>query len=110
MSTSRRTTRDHRYDIGVLIGMAREERNDSQTKAAAHAGVSQTKWNHWEKHIVLPTVDEMDHIIHTYFPNERTKMAAIYKAAADDWERMGPPVPTRSYNTPGGKPGDPHER
>jgi DNA-binding XRE family transcriptional regulator len=111
MSTNnRRTSRDHRYDIGVLIGLAREDANHTQTKAAAFVGVSQTKWNHWEKSVALPSVEEMDSIIQLYFAHDRSKMSERYLRAVEDWDRLKPPVPTRTYDTPGGKSGDPYRR
>jgi DNA-binding XRE family transcriptional regulator len=93
-----------------LIGLAREANNHTQTMAAAAVGVSQTTWNHWEKHLRLPTVYESAKIVQFYFKGREEEMAGIYIKATDDWDRMGPPVPTRSYDTPNGKSGEPHRR
>lgn len=93
--------RDHRYDIGVLVGRAREAAQDTQTQAASKCGVkSQTRWNFIEKNIAFPTPTEMDEIISVYFPNDRAEMTRTYKIAAQQWNRRGAPAVTQSYNEP----------
>jgi DNA-binding XRE family transcriptional regulator len=111
---AKKSARDHRYDVGVLIGLRREELGQSQTEAGATVGVSQTKWNHWEKHLAFPRPDQLEAILYSYF-NDGTDIdtlwvRAAFQRATEDWKRLGPPVPTRSYDTPKGKKGEPHTR
>lgn len=105
----KKTHRDHRYDVGILFGIEREEKNLSQTITAVMSGVSQTTWNHIEKCILFPTPDQFDRAVRGLDLDER-KMQDIYRRAAADWERLGPPAATRTYNTRDGSSVDAHQQ